>query len=602
MGDAGDEVLQVVRAFDSESSDPTKIRQLLMDFHCRLRALFCDGLCLETGLTKEMLATLRSGPKLVKVKGVAKEIGGANYVTEECVSVCLGRMAAWVRLGEQISAQEFPGFELLQALSPFNLEPHARSVRLDKTFIKTSIFRLAQVLKIDPEIAYSEFFEILPLAVQRWRQSPDNFEAWKAALLQHRIHAARPGFGKVLKKLVIRVGAWGLSTSGVEQSFARQRRTTQGLHRADMSEDHVNIDAVIMSKTTSDICPFSTDDDKDRFLHLARRAWSKLYGNARPPLKFRRRDLGRANPKKAGKRRCKSEASWIQSRRAEVKSGTDSAKVVKRTSGDAFWSEKHEKEADFQKKKLRANEIAAFGSNQLLPDEIEDGMAEEKEASDLREARRHLDREKDQAKHSLQRVPHAPSEALLRGKTVFVDSSCSERAEVLAKLSTAGLARITSVRTEADLFVVPSVASPGVLNQWALALGGHMACTPQYIISGMSSGVALSFKPALASVRKFCMTEHFVEQDGPIAAVIALKVTARNSKWKPLTEDQILEQHSRAKQQVRSQFLLFYTSHDEASGRFSAIKNKFRADTALLSFLQKPDWSATASCMNVCGT
>lgn len=62
MGDAGDEVLQVVRAFDSESSDPTKIRQLLMDFHCRLRALFCDGLCLETGLTKEMLATLRSGP------------------------------------------------------------------------------------------------------------------------------------------------------------------------------------------------------------------------------------------------------------------------------------------------------------------------------------------------------------------------------------------------------------------------------------------------------------------------------------------------------------------------------------------------------------
>jgi hypothetical protein len=98
------------------------------------------------------------------------------------------------------------------------------------------------------------------------------------------------------------------------------------------------------------------------------------------------------------------------------------------------------------------------------------------------------------------------------------------------------------------------------------------------------------------------MTEHFVEHDGPIAAVIALKVTARNSKWKPLTEDQILEQHSRAKQQVRSQFLLFYTSHDEASGRFSAIKNKFRADTALLSFLQKPDWSATASCMNVCGT
>ena len=49
---------------------------------------------------------------------------------------------------------------------------------------------------------------------------------------------------------------------------------------------------------------------------------------------------------------------------------------------------------------------------------------------------------------------------------------------MLAKLSTAGLARITSVRTEADLFVVPSVASPGVLNQWALALGGHMACTP----------------------------------------------------------------------------------------------------------------------------
>ncbi len=77
MGDAGDETLQLIRFFDTEQFDLTKLQQDLVDYHTRLRALFCDGLCLETGLTKTMLETLRSRPMIVKLRGGAvKQLGG----------------------------------------------------------------------------------------------------------------------------------------------------------------------------------------------------------------------------------------------------------------------------------------------------------------------------------------------------------------------------------------------------------------------------------------------------------------------------------------------------------------------------------------------
>ena len=126
MGDAGDETLQLVRLFDSEAFDVTKLHQALADYHTRLNALFRNGLCLQTGLTSTMLETLRKNAKLVHVNGEMRQIGGVENVTDDVIARCLGRMAAWCELGEEISEAEFPNFEILQALHPFDLEPLAK--------------------------------------------------------------------------------------------------------------------------------------------------------------------------------------------------------------------------------------------------------------------------------------------------------------------------------------------------------------------------------------------------------------------------------------------------------------------------------------------
>ena len=137
LGDAGDETLMLKRFFDQEFFYLTKLHQVLLDYHTRLRALFVDGLCLETGLTQLMLRTLQKEPKLVRLTGGdIVQIGGPESVTDDIVSRCLGRMAAWCRLGEEISKAEFPGFELFQSLAPFNLEPQAKGLEMDAKHIK----------------------------------------------------------------------------------------------------------------------------------------------------------------------------------------------------------------------------------------------------------------------------------------------------------------------------------------------------------------------------------------------------------------------------------------------------------------------------------
>eukprot|EP00969_Alexandrium_andersonii_P296370 13097005-Alexandrium_andersonii.AAC.1 len=73
-------------------------------------------------------------------------------------------MAAWTRLGESISKGEFPGFELMQSLAPFDLEPHTKGIKLDTPFIKAALQRLCQVLNLDSSLAYTEFCDFLPIA------------------------------------------------------------------------------------------------------------------------------------------------------------------------------------------------------------------------------------------------------------------------------------------------------------------------------------------------------------------------------------------------------------------------------------------------------
>ncbi len=191
---------------------------------------------------------------------------------------------------------------------------------------------------------------------------------------------------------------------------------------------------------------------------------------------------------------------------------------------------------------MSANEVAAFSDGLLLTSEVKDRREELEEraaAVEFKSAQKFLQRSQEHQKHSLKRVIHTPEADMFKGKTVFIDpkSTFKDTAGLLKKVSASGAAGTTRNVEEADIFVVDSVANPGMKPSWCLFLSGGWAVTPQYIMNGMISGLALPFKRPLNSVRRFCITESFVSENPSVTAIIAMKAVQKPSKSIPLTED-----------------------------------------------------------------
>ena len=238
MGDAGDENAQLIRFFDKECHDLAKTHQIITDHFVRLRALFSHGLCLQTGLTKVMLDTLRERPKTFVIRGRAKTIGGD--VPDAVIHRCLSRMAAWCRLSEEICTTEFAGFGLLQAMSAFNLETHMNELVLGE-HLKVPLKRLCMCLNLNETLVWEEFCSYLPIAVEEFKKNHDTFLAWAAALQRpprgHVLHGAS------LRKIVKRLGGWGASTTGCERLLSKFVRTVNKHRAKDASEERIQDEA-----------------------------------------------------------------------------------------------------------------------------------------------------------------------------------------------------------------------------------------------------------------------------------------------------------------------------------------------------------------------
>ena len=332
--------------------------------------------------------------------------------------------------------------------------------------------------------------------------------------------------------MVKRCGAWGASTSGVEHSFSRQERS-QGLHRAEMSVEHVNIDAHVISKLGT---PFKSDDEKSEFIERSRRRWASLHGNARSEVRATRSDVGKHHKRKAtGKL---SETAWLKKRRRQVKHGVEAGTTVQHACDDAYWADGHDKELAFQQQKQRATAVSAYENGFLLTSEVTEDLPARQRDNEMRQAQRWLARQKDHDKHHLQRVQHQPR--MVAGSSVFVEPGVSTPS-LRAQLHGLGLA-VACTRMRADVLVVADPAKPGTRISWCSALGGGLVCDPTYIASGMTRGLAISYKAAIALHRIFCITAAFAH-DHPCERVILMsKVTSARSNWKPRTEEEIFGQ------------------------------------------------------------
>ena len=211
------------------------------------------------------------------VNGSVKTIG---FPSADVIDRCLGRMAAWVKLGESITEVEFPFFEPLQCFSVFNLEPK----NLDAD-ISDKLARLCKVLGLEMEDARDEYLLYLPIAHWHFKPGADVFECWREAVGDPRSRGQCVSHGSTLRQLLKRLGAWSGSTMECERLLSKHKRIATE-QRKELVELGVNADAALVTMDPA---------DEDDVIKIARKLWALNFGTKTLTVengRKRRRDLG----------------------------------------------------------------------------------------------------------------------------------------------------------------------------------------------------------------------------------------------------------------------------------------------------------------------
>ena len=181
MGDSADENLMLTRQFDCTNYDIAHGKfKFIQGFLRRSRALFVEGLCFETGLTKIMLEKLKQQRLLTIQDGTVKTVGGPDAVTADMKQRCLGRMAAYHKTAEEISAAEWPNYDLVHEFWFMELEVFCQNIQhhgvVDDALLDASIERFCKVLQLPKSQLKKEYFFIFPLRLRRRRKVAQTFK------------------------------------------------------------------------------------------------------------------------------------------------------------------------------------------------------------------------------------------------------------------------------------------------------------------------------------------------------------------------------------------------------------------------------------------
>ncbi|CAE7244095.1 haeIIM [Symbiodinium sp. CCMP2592] len=370
LADAADSSIRLTRLMDTESVDPAMLCREVSLYMSSVKGLFLHGACFtEFGFTSTMLETLKT-PIVFQLGSETKSFGDSSGVPEEIKKRCLARMQAWLKLAEAAVAAEFPSFEIAQAFDVFDLSGGSHNA-------DEKLQRVAKACNLDEQALKAQWRDVYPRAERLLKQSTDmnakNKDAWALALdrlCQHHYTKGQHPV-EILREALIQYFSFGASSSGVEQSFSKSQwgfgtRRNSALH----STEEFSVKALL------DL-PAVAASQKDRLIRLARLTWVSCFGQSRSSTAER--------VDKGSKRKTEDDE--------EAKPATEAAFLRKRRRGEALaagrmegnsevaldlheqvWTQKHQKELEFQQRKRKMRKLQAFSENSLLQREIEDGM------------------------------------------------------------------------------------------------------------------------------------------------------------------------------------------------------------------------------------
>ena len=282
-------------------------------------------------------------------------------------------MKNWVHLARHTVRAEIPEFEVLYSMRVFNLS-HDNRFSADASVCAAGAMKemkrhcdsLGEFIGVPPGKLHAQLEDLRPIAqrmlitdgacttvMEAWQLAIKETQSCKAAAL-HPVSALRP--------VLMAFGAYGPSTSGLEQNFAQL--TNIGGANTDKWSSQATDELVIKQKWMN--------KDIERAIRAAPKVWAKIYGVVRATGRRKRLDFR----KKRGVKTTGTESSFIRNRRAEVDALTTAsnkkrgridlmtdpgAKVV----GEGMWTDRHEKEVEFQQQKRSRRMYDSFMNGEI---------------------------------------------------------------------------------------------------------------------------------------------------------------------------------------------------------------------------------------------
>ena len=288
MADAGDEVLVLIRFFDSEEVDASCISVTIQRFIDRIAYLFIDGnVWTSYGHTTTMLDYLKQ-QRAFMVMNVAHSIGGCGAVTENLKTECLTHLRRWVVMAFEVLKAEFPSHEIMQSMLVFDTSrPPSPPATIDN-----ALRRLASAFSLCDAQLRCEYDAIHPYARSLQKKMPGvGLPALYRTILQRR-HRECP----MLMHVLARFSAWSVSTSGLEQRFSKAAKLITERQGSLTEQNESNLFLLITAKL---------DVAGENALCLdAQRIWSLVYGHSRRHAARQRLDIGMPHKFKYGKDSC----------------------------------------------------------------------------------------------------------------------------------------------------------------------------------------------------------------------------------------------------------------------------------------------------------
>ena len=237
LADSGAEAIGLTRFLDRENFDVSQMAVKVCSFMQRCEFLFEQRGCLQHSCYTAIMCNHLSKPMTIFQRSAGgvyttKTLGGRGSITNALLDRCFLRFTNWMKLVKLVVSTEFPEFEAVAAFSALHL---TKGQHINSSSVANQLMRLAHLAKVPEDELACQFDDNVDQALFHVSEGKSTVDAWRLALGNA---SRRDCNDRALREVIMRLIAFGCSTSGVEQLFAKIHATVRP-QRGDLSVWHV---------------------------------------------------------------------------------------------------------------------------------------------------------------------------------------------------------------------------------------------------------------------------------------------------------------------------------------------------------------------------